>query len=395
MTGESRRVLSYIPGATFGGAHNQALRLAKALRLQGYEVVVLLPDEPGDAGERLRACDIEVHTAPLNRLRATRSIREHWSLARGGIQQVSLLTRLIRTLDIDLVQVHGITCLDGAIAARKEHKPLVWQLIDSRAPLLLRALLVPYVRGSHATVMTTGTTIQTAFPGLRHLDAGRLVPFYPPVDIEEFNGEEVRRSRARLVLGIADNTRLVVCLANLNPQKGIEGLLRACARAIADGARFAVRIRGSESFAHPGYRGILEALAAHLGLGANCIGTMETELSSADFLSAGDVFALASRSRSEGVPTALLEAMSSKLPVIATMVGGIAEVMSETYGVVVPPGDDEALASALLSATDWPEWQRKALGQSGRAFVESKANLACCVQAHLSAYSRAMIEVEH
>jgi starch synthase (maltosyl-transferring) len=238
--------------------------------------------------------------------------------------------------------------------------------------------------------MTTGTVIQRAFPGLSHIGAERLVPFYPPVDGKEFDGDEGRRRKARSILGVPADVPLVVCLANLNPQKGIEGLLGACAKAISDGARLAVRVRGSESPAHAGYRERLEALAVDLGLGGNCVGSLESELTPADFLSGGDIFAIASCARSEGVPTALLEAMSSRLPIVATRVGGISEIVSDECGVTVPPGDGAALAAALQSAVEWPRSRRLALGGAGRTFVETHASTAACVDAHVSAYSRVL-----
>jgi glycosyltransferase involved in cell wall biosynthesis len=65
-------------------------------------------------------------------------------------------------------------------------------------------------------------------------------------------------------------------------------------------------------------------------------------------LGAADVFALPSRS--EGLPLALLEALAVGLPVVATRVGAVAEVLEEgRCGLLVEPGDEHALSEALAS----------------------------------------------
>src|SRR5438552_3354462 len=73
----ARRYLFVIHYPVFGGPHNQALRLAAPLAAAGWETVVLLPDEPGNSADRLREAGLEVVTAPLSRIRATRDVRRH------------------------------------------------------------------------------------------------------------------------------------------------------------------------------------------------------------------------------------------------------------------------------------------------------------------------------
>ncbi|MFN8556276.1 MAG: hypothetical protein U0531_02635 [Dehalococcoidia bacterium] len=63
-------LLTVIHYPIFGGPHNEALRLHGALRAHGYETTVLLPAEPGNAAERLRAAGVPVVQRPLRRLRA-------------------------------------------------------------------------------------------------------------------------------------------------------------------------------------------------------------------------------------------------------------------------------------------------------------------------------------
>ena len=81
-----------------------------------------------------------------------------------------------------------------------------------------------------------------------------------------------------------------------------------------------------------------------------------------------DIFCLPSLS--EGLSSAILAAMSNRLPVVATAVGGIPElVIDRETGLLVPPRDPERLARALQELLDSPDL-RKRMGESGRRRVE-------------------------
>jgi glycosyltransferase involved in cell wall biosynthesis len=69
----------------------------------------------------------------------------------------------------------------------------------------------------------------------------------------------------------------------------------------------------------------------------------------ANLLIAADAFVMSSRT--EGLPMALLEAMASGVPCVATEVGGIPELLGDQRGLLVPPGDPERLAEAMTSIT--------------------------------------------
>ena len=80
-----------------------------------------------------------------------------------------------------------------------------------------------------------------------------------------------------------------------------------------------------------------------------------------DLLSAASLFVLPSRF--EGLPLALLEAMSLALPIVATRIGGSSEAVGADYPWLVQPGDAEALAAAIVEAlTD--KQRRRHIGRS-------------------------------
>jgi glycosyltransferase involved in cell wall biosynthesis len=78
----------------------------------------------------------------------------------------------------------------------------------------------------------------------------------------------------------------------------------------------------------------------------------------------------------EGTPLALLEASAASLPVVATRVGGIAEVVADgVSGYLVPPGDPAALAGACLRVMGAAPEHQAALGAAGRRIVEESFSL--------------------
>ena len=87
-----------------------------------------------------------------------------------------------------------------------------------------------------------------------------------------------------------------------------------------------------------------------------------------------DVLALSSFT--EGLPVIVLEALAARVPVVATAVGGVPEVVEDgVSGFLVPPGDATALAAKLCEALRDDE-RRRAMGEHGRRVVETRFTFA-------------------
>ena len=174
----------------------------------------------------------------------------------------------------------------------------------------------------------------------------------------------VARDAKRKELGIGDETFLIGTACRLMPVKGIEYLLQA--------VQFLSQRVGSERLklfiAGDGpLRSELQALACRLGI-ERCTMFLGGRDDVYDLMSACDVYALPSLH--EGVPMALLEAMRLGCAVVASNVGGIAEVVQDRIsGWLVPPQDVPALADALRELLDSPEL-RFQYGQKARERVE-------------------------
>lgn len=91
-------------------------------------------------------------------------------------------------------------------------------------------------------------------------------------------------------------------------------------------------------------------------------------------LDAADGFVLSSAW--EGLPNVVMEAMAAAKPVVATCVGGVPELVQEgVNGYIVPPGDSEVLAAAMVKMMALPEAERQAMGRAGRVHIEANYSL--------------------
>ena len=148
------------------------------------------------------------------------------------------------------------------------------------------------------------------------------------------------RSALRAELGVGDDDVLSLTVANLRRNKDYPTLLRA--------ARVALDREPRLRFAAVGQGPLVDevaALHASLGLGDR-FRLLGFRRDVHELMAAADVFTLASAH--EGLPVAVMEAFASGLPVVATRVGGLPQQVEDgVHGLLVPPGDAEALAAAL------------------------------------------------
>ncbi len=155
----------------------------------------------------------------------------------------------------------------------------------------------------------------------------------------------------------------VVTVGRLAPMKGFAVLLDAVARLARDGYDVRLRVVGDG----PDADGLAERARA---LEVDGRVTFRGALNSAEVageLRDADAFCLPSFA--EGVPVVLMEAMAAGLPVVATRVMGIPELVTDgESGLLVAPGRDEPLAAALAALANDPQ-RRQAMGQAGRRTV--------------------------
>lgn len=172
------------------------------------------------------------------------------------------------------------------------------------------------------------------------------------------------RREARVLLGLPFQGFVVGWIGRITHEKGLDLLIDALATAPMPDLRLAIIGEGSE-------RGALSARAGRTALGRNQrIHWLGGVPDAARTVHAFDVLVISSRT--EGTPLVLLEAMAAGIPVVTTAVGGIPDVIDETEGFLVPPGDTGALRAAIDRVQRDPtEARRRARAAAQRLAVES------------------------
>jgi glycosyltransferase involved in cell wall biosynthesis len=166
------------------------------------------------------------------------------------------------------------------------------------------------------------------------------------------------RGKVRLEFEIGHGIPVLTSVANMRPAKGHEILLDAARRLAGKGHEFSLWLVGDGDL-----RESIETQVQAMGL-SGYVQILGFRNDIAEILADSDIFVLASHW--EGLPGSIMEAMASGLPVVATHVGGIPELVLEgSTGFLVPPSDPPALASALDELLRSPK-VRKFMGDSGR-----------------------------
>lgn len=383
-------VLSIIHYPVFGGPHNRNMRLAPVLAERGVRTTILIPDESGNAEMRLRDAGVEVVTLPMQRLRATSSVVTHARFLRRLPASISSIGSLIERQNIDLVQINGLVNPHGALAARRLGVPVVWQILDTYSPHTLRLLMGPVLQRYADVVMCTGTRVAAEHPGAM-ARPGAFVSFFPPVDVSVFRPDPAVREAVRNELGLASSSFVVGTVGNINKQKGHDNFVRAAAelKRRVPGARFL--IFGGQHDNHKEYIAGLWKLAEELGLKVGVdLMTMDPTGRVHELAQAMDVFWMTPKPRSEGIPTAMEEAMALSLPVVSFDVGSIGELVAHGQAGYLVEGQDPAEVARYTSEHLQSPSERERMGQLGRSFILEHASLEACAERHALAYSLAM-----
>ncbi|MBI3812629.1 MAG: glycosyltransferase [Nitrospirae bacterium] len=188
------------------------------------------------------------------------------------------------------------------------------------------------------------------------------------------------RQQARRDLGASDDAIVIGAVGRLSREKGQGVLIEALTR-LNDRAVMALLIGEG-----PDEQGLKQQVAV-LGLnGRVCFLGYRNDMTA---IYAGMDLAVIP-SLSEGIPNVALEAMGRGIPLIATAVGGIPEMVTDRKsGLLVPPGDADALARAIRFMIDHPE-ERSKIGEAGRAAAAARYSLAERMKRVKALYERLM-----
>jgi len=365
---ERVRVVLCVPAVEYGGVDTVVYELATGLDADRFQVSVFSLGPDTGAGEKYRIAGVPLSVAE----------REGRLVAAG---RSVALWRLLRARKVEIVHAHpGSVSRLAALLARV---PVVvatyhgsWEQPIGIAELALRRLLDRHPSAIVANSRYTRERV-AADLGLHSRDV-RVI--YNGIDIERFRPPTPQqRQQARSLFGIPPDDIVVCSVARLYADKGVADVLEAIAAARGDGLALRAIIVGDGP-----ERESLEAHAGTLGLQSR-VRFVGARNDIPEVLAAADLFVLGSRTR-EGFGVAVVEAMAVGLPVIATAVEGVPEVVvHERTGVLVPPRNPTALKRAVAELVEQPAVRRR-LGRAARAAVERQFDVRRMVDAYSTLY---------
>lgn len=206
---------------------------------------------------------------------------------------------------------------------------------------------------------------------------GNIRVIHNGIDLRRYEAKGVSR-QVRKELGIKEGQPVIGTVGNLFAVKGQSYLLRACRIVASAFPNFVLLVAGEGE-----QLSFLEKEATSLGIASN-VKFLGFRSDIPSILEAMDVFILPSLS--EGLPLSVLEALALQIPVVATNVGGIPEVIEEgVTGYLVPPRNPEALADNILSLLRHPEVAIN-IGRAGRRKMEKSFRLEKMIKDYQSLY---------
>ncbi len=346
-----------------GGPSVHVILLSAGLRPLGYETRLIVGRESPREGNMLAlaaeksvTCEAMAglgrEIAPLSDLRALVGLH-----------------RLMRAWRPAIVHTHTAKAgVLGRIAARAAGVPTVVHTYHghvlrgyfSPARTALFRWLETRLASAADALVAVSESVKQDLVGLGIAPAGKIRVI--PVGLELAHlAAALPRGALRREAGIPDGAPLVGMVGRLVPIKDVPTFLRSAriVREARPDARFVLVGDGEE-------RPALEALCRELGLDG-----MVTFFGWRRDLAAvyGDLDVVVNASRNEGTPVALIEALAAAKPVVATRVGGTPDLLGEgERGRLVPPGEPDALAGAVLETLDQSEAARLR-AQAGREHV--------------------------
>lgn len=343
-----------------GGAEQLLREFLRRLDRSRFSPRLYLLGEPGSIGQEIMdlgvPCQARIQRGRFDPLVVFRLAGQ---LADGGVQALMLIN-------------HRNAMLYGVLAARLAGVPVVlnWEnetFKRYRGHGVFMALRRALMWGVDAAVAAAEGHANYIVEEER-VPLRKVIPIPNCVDPERFRST-LTAQQAKTRLGIPAGRKVVGILAVLRPDKAHEVFLHAAAQVVAAGqdAHFCIIGDGPR-------RAALEALTAELGLGDR-VSFLGFRRDLADIFAALDLAALASKPQQETLSVGALEIMSAGVPMVATRVGFMAEIVIPGHtGLLVEPEDVAGLGQAMagLLADDAT---RLAMGRRARDMVARRYGL--------------------
>jgi len=356
------RVLYLIDSLGSGGAEHLLAAYLRHLPELGVDpTVAALQDRGGNpTAPVIEAMGVPVLNLGIERLRQRGAYRDIGRVIdREAPDLVHTQLEFANVLGAPAASGRGIPVIS---TLHTLEEPAPW----SRAGLRMRLMARSLRRHADLVVAVSEHARRHHLQHLR-LDPARVRTIHNGIEIDGFHTGGPDRSAVRSEIGIPAGASLIVVVAVLRPPKGIDRLLRAMPMIIDEITAAHCLIVGDGEA-----RSALEGMAADLGI-ADRVTFAGTRADVTRMLAAADLFVLPSLT--EALPTVVAEAMAAGLPVVATTVGGTPEMVDDTTGTLVDPGDVPGLGRAIVEMLGDPAAAARC-GRWGAAVASERFDIA-------------------
>jgi len=340
------RILYVNHTGNVSGAEKVLVEILRGLD-ERYEPFVICPSEGGLAAEVLQLGVEQYPLQPITARFAGRPDQVLRSIA-PIFKAVAGLRKKIKILAPDLIHANSIRAgIIATLAAVGTGKPVIWHVHDTLPKHpgsgVIR-MLVLLARRTQAIAVSQATAQK--FCGSLPL-ARKVQTIHNGVDLSKFPVKQAGDSVFRESIGVSTQDFLVCAIGQICARKGLLELIDALGQIRKRAPHVHLAIVGRVVFRHEAeYLNTLHAAATAAGVEDRVHFTGELHNVS-PVLQAADLLVLNSRDEPFGL--VLIEAMASGTPVLATRVGGIPEIISDSEnGWLVEKGDTPGLASKLL-----------------------------------------------
>jgi len=308
-------------------------------------------------------------------------------LSAPSLLNAKRLRQLIRTFQtekIDIVQTHLMySNILGTIAARIAGIPVIATLhsVDVTSgwkPQLLKRLHDYFLKNLATRILAVGNVVAEAQAGSF---GGRKLDVIPNGIPEPEPIRAHARDKLRKEIAGDEDSPIIITVGRFTRAKGYEDMIKAFSL-IRDRTTKPVLLMVGDGSMTDSIKQRIESLE----LSESVILTGERS-DVPQLLASSDVYA--SASHREGLPLALLEAMMAGLPVVATSVGDIPNVVTEETGVIVPPHQPNELAAALEGLLQNPE-RREAMGRAAQQRALNEYSVDAWIKRHAALYKEVL-----
>jgi glycosyltransferase involved in cell wall biosynthesis len=359
------RIAQVVLSLNIGGQERLIVRLAAGLRALGHDVHIVTL-KPGGA-LRDQVGDTPVHEMAFRGA----------DMAAFGFDPTLYprLWRLFRERRFEVVHTHNGPPLVYAAPAGRAAGARVVHTKHGNARIVGRGRVIARAaaRFPHSFVAVSNDTAEAARRNERPPER-RLSVVENGIPLGSFTPDPAARAKVRHELGIADDALVVGTVGRLVSEKDYPLLVRTMAPLVSERVRLVIVGEGParadvEAAIAPAHRPFVTLTGARRDV--------------PQLLASFDVFAMSSRT--EGLPLALAEAMSTGLPIVATAVGGIPSVLPPEAGLLVPHGDPEPLRAALRRVMG-DAATRRAMSSAARSYALGRFSEERMIEDYLALY---------